>query len=113
MENCLFCKIAAGQIPAPIVYQDQHVVAFQDKYPQAPHHILVIPRCHITSIADLTADDGPLLASIFTVTRKIAQDLKLDSGYRFVTNVGRDAGQSIFHLHFHLLSGRSFDWPPG
>ncbi len=114
MENCLFCKIAEGQIPSKIVYQDQDVVAFVDINPQAPQHILLISRRHIPSMADLTLEDGPILARLFTVAAKLAHDLGLDErGYRFVTNVGPDAGQSVFHLHFHLLGGRKFGWPPG
>jgi histidine triad (HIT) family protein len=113
MENCLFCKIAAGQIPATIVYQDQDVVAFRDINPQAPQHILLIPRRHIASMGELTTEDGPLLASLFMTATRLAHDLKLDGGYRFVTNVGPDAGQSVLHLHFHLLGGRSLTWPPG
>jgi histidine triad (HIT) family protein len=114
MDNCLFCKIAEGQIPSKIVYQDEDVVAFEDVNPQAPYHILLIPRRHITSMADLTEEDGPLLARLFMVAAKLAHKLGFDeSGYRFVTNVGPDAGQSVFHLHFHLLGGRKFAWPPG
>lgn len=114
MENCLFCKIAAGQIPAKIVYEDQDVVAFEDINPQAPHHVLLIPRRHISSMAELTPDDGPILASLFTTAAKLAQDMGLsEGGYRFLTNVGPDAGQSVLHLHFHLLGGRKFAWPPG
>lgn len=114
MENCLFCKIAAGQIPSKIVYQDEDVVAFEDINPQAPHHVLVIPRRHIGSIPDLTLEDGPLLARIFMTVAKLAHDMGIDeSGYRLVANVGPDAGQSVFHLHFHLLGGRRLGWPPG
>lgn len=113
-ENCVFCKIAAGQIPSKIVYQDEDVVAFEDINPQAPHHILLIPRRHVASMADLTAEDGPMLVSLFTTAAKLAHDLGFDQGgYRFVTNVGPDAGQSVLHLHFHLLGGRKFRWPPG
>jgi len=113
-ENCIFCKIAAGQIPSKIVYSDEDVVAFEDTNPQAPYHILLIPRNHIASMADLTAEDGPMLASLFTTAAKLARDMGFDKrGYRFVTNVGPDAGQSVFHLHFHLLGGRKFGWPPG
>lgn len=114
-ENCLFCKIAAGQIPSKIVYQDEDVVAFEDINPQAPHHILLIPRRHIAaSMADLPPEDGPILAHLFTTAAKLAHDMGFDKGgYRFVTNVGPDAGQSVFHLHFHLLGGRKFGWPPG
>lgn len=114
MEDCLFCKIAAGQIPGKIVYQDETVVAFEDINPKAPHHILLIPRRHIASMADLTLDDGPVLAALFTTAARLAQELGLsERGYRFVTNVGPDAGQTVFHLHFHLLGGRPFSWPPG
>ena len=114
MDNCLFCKIAEGQIPSKIVYQDEDVVAFEDINPQAPYHILLIPRRHIASMADLTEEDGTLLARLFMVAAKLAHKLGFDeSGYRFVTNVGPDAGQSVFHLHFHLLGGRKFAWPPG
>ena len=114
MDNCLFCKIAGGQIPSNIVYQDEDVVAFEDINPQAPHHILLIPRRHISSIADLTEEDDALLGKLFMVTTRLAHKLGLDErGYRFVTNVGPDAGQSVFHLHFHLLGGRKFTWPPG
>jgi histidine triad (HIT) family protein len=114
MENCLFCKIADGQIPAKIVYQDENVVAFEDINPQAPHHILLIPRRHIASMAELTAGDGQMLAQVFTVAAKLARELGLEeSGYRFLTNVGPNAGQSVFHLHFHLLGGRKLGWPPG
>jgi len=114
MEDCIFCKIAAGQIPATIVYQDADVVAFRDLHPQAPQHVLVILRRHIASSTDLTKADGPLLASIYTAAQKIATDLGIDqSGYRFVTNVGPDSGQAVFHLHFHLLGGRKLGWPPG
>jgi histidine triad (HIT) family protein len=114
MENCLFCKIANGEIPSKIVYQDEHVVAFEDINPQAPVHILLIPRQHIASMTDITLDNGPVLAQIFTAAQKIAHQMKIDeSGYRFVSNVGPDAGQSVFHMHFHLLGGRRFGWPPG
>ena len=114
MDNCLFCKIAEGKIPSKIVYQDEDVVAFEDTNPQAPYHILLIPRRHIASMADLTEEDGTLLARLFMVAAKLAHKLGFDeSGYRFVTNVGPDAGQSVLHLHFHLLGGRKFAWPPG
>src|SRR5690242_19838861 len=100
MENCLFCRIAAGKLPSTIVYDDDDVVAFRDAHPQAPHHILFIPRRHVSSMTDLTLEDGPILARIYTTAIKVAQELGLEeSGYRFVTNVGHDAGQTIFHLH--------------
>ena|SRR5947209_5739715 len=114
MDNCLFCKIAEGQIPSKVVYQDEDVVAFEDINPQAPHHILLIPRRHIASIAAITPEDSPLLGILFAVANKLAQKMGLaEGGYRVVTNVGPDAGQSVFHLHFHLLGGRKFGWPPG
>ena len=114
MENCLFCKIASGEIPSNIVYQDEHVVAFDDINPQAPRHILLIPRQHIASMADLTLDDGPVLAQLFITVQKLAYEMNIaESGYRLVSNVGPDAGQAVFHLHFHLLGGRKFGWPPG
>lgn len=114
MENCLFCKIASGQIAGDIVYQDEDVVAFKDIHPQAPVHILLISRRHIPSMADVTPEDGPLLGILFSVAAKLAHKLGVDEGgYRVVTNVGPDAGQSVFHLHFHLLGGRKFAWPPG
>jgi len=114
MENCLFCKIASGQIAGDIVYQDEDVIAFKDIHPQAPVHILLISRRHIPSIADVTPEDGPMLGILFSVAAKLAHKLGVDEGgYRVVTNVGRDAGQSVFHLHFHLLGGRKLAWPPG
>src|SRR5579884_4102923 len=112
--DCLFCKIAAGEIPSNIVYRDDTVVAFRDINPQAPQHILLIPRRHIESMANLTSEDGPILASIYTTASRLARELGIEqSGYRFLTNVGLDAGQSVFHLHFHLLGGRPLGWPPG
>lgn len=116
MEDCLFCKIAAGRIPGKIVYQDDDVVAFADINPAAPHHILFIPRRHIASLAELTAQDGKLLGKLFAKMAEVARDLGLsdpERGYRVVSNVGPQAGQSVQHLHFHLLGGRSFSWPPG
>ena len=114
VENCLFCKIATGAIPSKIVYQDEDVVAFADINPQAPVHTLLIPRQHITSVADLKLEDGPILAKLFITAQELAHDKGIDvSGYRLVSNIGPDAGQSVFHLHFHLLGGRKFGWPPG
>jgi histidine triad (HIT) family protein len=114
MQDCLFCKIAAGEIPSTILYQDDSVVAFADINPQAPQHVLLIPRRHLASMQDLTEEDGALLAHLFVVANTLAQRLGVsEDGYRFVTNVGPAAGQSVFHLHFHLLGGRKFGWPPG
>ena len=113
MDNCLFCKIASGQIPSDIIYQDDDVVAFSDIHPQAPHHLLIIPKRHIASMDELTLEDGPVLTHIFMVAQKLARKLQMQQGYRFVTNVVPHAGQSVFHLHFHLLGGRELGWPPG
>lgn len=113
MENCLFCKIAAGEIPSSIVYQDEQVMAFRDINPGAPQHILFIPKRHIPSMADLTSDDAQILNHIFLTAVHVAHENGLAEGYRFVTNVGPNAGQSVFHLHFHLLGGRVLGWPPG
>lgn len=113
MENCLFCKIAAGDLPSSIVYQDEHVVAFRDINPAAPQHILIVPRHHLSSMEDLTSEDAQLLGRIFMTAKQIADESGLEEGYRFLTNVGPDAGQSVLHLHFHLLGGRKLGWPPG
>ena len=110
--DCLFCKIAAGEIPADIVYQDETVVLFDDINPKAPTHVLAIPRRHLASVADLTDADGHLLAALFSAMRHVAGKAGLSS-YRIITNVGAESGQSVFHLHFHLLGGRPMTWPPG
>lgn len=112
--ECLFCRIAAGDVPANVIHDDELVMAFHDIVPRAPTHVLLIPRDHIPSAAALTDEDGPLLGRLFAVGANLARDLGIaDAGYRLVSNVGRGAGQSVDHLHFHLLGGRSFTWPPG
>ena len=112
--DCLFCKIVAGTIPSTKVHEDNLVVAFRDIAPRAPTHILVIPRRHIGSAADITEADGPLLGRLFAVAAGIARDEGIaDGGYRIVTNVGRWGGQTVDHLHLHLMGGRPFVWPPG
>ena len=113
MPDCLFCKIAAGEIPSDKVYESDEIVAFRDINPAARTHVLVIPVRHIASAADLSESDGALLAKIFTTMAKLADDEGLSGGWRVVTNVGGDAGQSVHHLHFHLIGGRSMSWPPG
>ena len=114
MEEGLFCKIVKGAIKGPIVHHDDEVTAFRDINPAAPTHILIVPNRHIASVAELTPDDAPLLARLFEVANKLAEDEGIaDSGYRLVINKGRGAGQSVFHLHIHLLVGRPFSWPPG
>jgi histidine triad (HIT) family protein len=111
--DCLFCRIVTGEIPSDRVYEDDAVIAFRDINPQAPTHVLVVPRRHVADAHALTDDDGPLLAALFAAVRRIAADAGLTKGYRVVTNVGPEAGQSVFHLHLHLLGGRSMSWPPG
>lgn len=110
--DCIFCKIAAGEVPSDIVYEDHWSVAFRDLNPQAPTHVLIVPRRHLPSVADLTDDDSELLGALFNAVRSIARQAGL-SGYRLVTNVGAESGQSVFHLHFHLMGGRPMGWPPG
>ena len=110
-SDCLFCRIVAGEIPADVVYRDDDVLAFRDVNPQAPTHVLVIPRQHIASAHELHADD--LAATLFNAIRAVADAEHLDAGYRVVTNVGEAAGQSVPHLHLHLLGARRHAWPPG
>jgi histidine triad (HIT) family protein len=110
--QCLFCRIAAGEIPANVVYQDETVVLFDDINPKAPTHVLAIPRRHLDSIADLSDADGALLSALFSAMRRVAAEAGLTS-YRVLSNVGPESGQSVFHLHFHLLGGRRMSWPPG
>lgn len=111
--GCLFCRIAAGEIPSDGVYEDEEVIAFRDINPRAPTHLLVIPRRHVAGAHSLTDADDRLLGRLFSVMRRLADDAGLANGYRIVTNVGPEAGQSVFHLHFHLLGGRPLAWPPG
>jgi histidine triad (HIT) family protein len=110
--ECLFCRIAAGEIPSDQVSADDRVIVFRDINPRAPTHLLAIPRRHLPSADDLTDADGDLLAALFSALRAAAAEAGL-SGYRIVTNVGPESGQSVFHLHFHLLGGRPMAWPPG
>lgn len=106
MSDCLFCKIIAGEIPSTKVYEDDRVLAFRDIAPQAPTHILVIPKTHIPSVAAVTAENADLIAHIFTVIPTIARGEGLENGYRVVSNCGEDAGQTVPHLHFHILGGK-------
>ena len=106
MENCLFCKIIAGDIPSTKVYEDETVLAFRDIAPQAPTHILVIPKTHIGSVAELSAENSAVVAHIFEVIPAIAKAEGLENGYRVVSNCGDDAGQTVHHLHFHILGGK-------
>ena len=111
--DCIFCKIANGEIPSTKVYEDDLVVAFNDLEPQAPTHILVIPKEHISSAAEVTEENSQVIAHIFEVIAKLSKELKMDDGFRVVNNCGDSAGQTVKHIHFHLLSGRNFTWPAG
>ena len=114
MTDCLFCRIVSREIPASIVYEDDRVVAFTDINPQAPTHILVVPKRHIASLNDLTPGDDQLVGELNRRAAAIAQERGIDArGYRTVFNTNRDAGQTVFHIHLHLLGGRSMQWPPG
>ena len=110
--DCVFCKIVDGDIPSDTIYEDDQIIAFKDLDPQAPIHFLVIPKKHITSLATLDESDSDLVAKIMLVIQKLAKENNLE-GYRVVTNIGEDGGQSVPHLHFHVLGGRAFHWPPG
>ena len=113
-DSCLFCKIVSGDIPADIVHRDDHVVAFRDLNPQAPVHVLLVPRRHVATVNDLRAEHADDLAALLGAAPMVARDQGVaDDGYRLVINCLEGAGQSVFHLHLHLLGGRSFGWPPG
>jgi histidine triad (HIT) family protein len=112
--DCLFCRIVRGELPAKRVAEDDLVLAFHDIAPRSPTHVLVIPKVHIASAADLTEADGPLLGRLFAEVARIARESGIAAdGYRIVSNVGRWGGQTVDHLHVHLMGGRAFDWPPG
>lgn len=113
LTDCLFCKIIKRELPSEIVYEDDDVLAFRDIKPQAPVHVLIIPKRHIASLDDLTKEDENAMGRAMLVASKLARDLGISEGYRVVTNCGKDAGQSVFHIHMHLLGGRSLGWPPG
>lgn len=111
--DCLFCKIAAGEIPSTKIYEDEYVYAFFDIAPQAPFHAVIIPRQHIKSADEITAENGFLIGKIFEAVAKIAKQEGLENGYRVVNNCGEDGGQTVMHLHFHMLGRRALAWPPG
>ena len=111
--TCLFCQIATGERPATIVQRSDDVIAFRDINPQAPTHILIIPTKHIVSVAEATVEDEGVIGRLISVAREIAEQENLGKGYRLVINTGSQAGQSVFHLHVHLLGGRAMHWPPG
>ncbi len=112
-QPCIFCRIAAKEVPAGIVYEDADVVAFRDLSPQAPTHLLVIPKRHVVSLTDMVDTDAALLGAMMLAAKKVAIESGLTGGYRVVTNSGPDAGQSVSHLHLHVLGGRPMSWPPG
>lgn len=112
MSDCLFCKIAAGEIPSKKVYEDDQVLAFCDIDPQAPTHFLVIPKTHISSCGEISSENSAVVAHAFEVIAKVARDLGV-TDFRVVSNCGEQAGQSVHHLHFHVLAGRDMTWPPG
>ncbi len=114
MEDCLFCKIVAGDIPSTKVYEDDKVYAFNDIEPQAPIHIIIVPKMHISSSNELTDDNAEVIGHIFAVAAKIAKEKGFaEKGWRIVNNCGEDGGQTVGHIHFHLLAGRNLGWPPG
>ncbi|XXF77287.1 histidine triad nucleotide-binding protein [Myxococcaceae bacterium GXIMD 01537] len=114
MSDCLFCKIRDGHIPAKVVYRDEECLAFEDINPQAPTHVLFIPLRHIATVNDLTAEDREVVGHLFVAAAKVAKQRGLsENGYRVVMNTHRDAGQTVFHIHLHLLGGRPLGWPPG
>ena len=114
MNDCIFCKIAGGAIPATLLYDSERVIAFRDLNPQGPHHVLVVPKRHIATINDLTLADAALTGELVDVARQVAAGLGIaEQGYRLVFNCNADGGQSVYHIHLHLIGGRSMCWPPG
>jgi histidine triad (HIT) family protein len=111
--DCLFCKIAAGQIPADVIASSEGALAFRDLNPKAPTHVLVIPTGHVASLAEVPDDGGAMLAELVALANRVASEEGVGGGYRVVTNIGSDAGQSVGHLHLHVLGGRPMAWPPG
>jgi len=113
MTDCLFCRILRNEIPAKKIYEDEHTYAFEDINPQAPTHVLIIPKRHIRGLKEATPEDAELIGRCHLAAAHIARQRGIEDGYRTVLNVGPQAGQSVFHLHVHLLGGRSLHWPPG
>lgn len=113
MADCLFCKIAAGEIPSTKVYEDESVYAFLDIEPQAPFHAIIIPKEHIASAADINESNSAVISKVFEAAAKIAKEQNLENGFRIVNNCGADGGQTVGHIHFHLLARRNLAWPPG
>jgi len=113
MNDCLFCKIVAGQIPSKKIYEDDYTYAFEDIDPKAPTHVLVVPKQHVIDLKSATEKDAEIIGRCHVVAAKIARDRKIEDSYRTVLNVGPGSGQSVFHLHVHLIGGRTLRWPPG
>ena len=113
MTDCLFCRIIAGEIPAKKVFEDEHTFAFEDINPQAPTHVLVVPKQHLRGLKESSAEDAEIIGRCHLTAAQLARQRGIEGGYRTVLNVGPGAGQSVFHLHVHLLGGRSLSWPPG
>jgi len=113
MSNCLFCRIISGEVPSKKIYEDEHTFAFEDINPQGPTHVLVVPKKHIAGLKEATADDTELIGRCHLTAARIARERSIEDGYRTVLNVGPRAGQSVFHLHVHLIGGRALNWPPG
>ena len=113
MNDCLFCRIIRGEIPSKKVYEDEHTYAFDDINPQAPTHVLVVPKKHVRGLKEATAEDAELIGYCHLAAANIARQRSIEDGYRTVLNVGPRAGQSVFHLHVHLIGGRTLRWPPG
>ena len=111
--DCVFCKIISGDIPSSKVYEDEWVVAFKDLEPQAPVHVLIVPKEHIASAKEITAENSFLIAKVFEAAAKIAKEMDLKDGFRIVNNCGEKAGQTVLHIHFHMMAGREFTWPAG
>jgi histidine triad (HIT) family protein len=113
MEDCLFCKIVQGKIPSKKVYEDEYTFAFEDIDPKAPTHVLIVPKKHLAGLKEATGADAEIIGRCHLTAAKIAKDRKIEDGYRTVLNVGPKSGQSVFHLHVHLIGGRDLRWPPG
>lgn len=113
MNDCIFCKIANKEIDSQLIYEDDLVVAFEDLNPQAPIHLLIIPKEHIASAADIDEDNSHIIGRIFEVISQLGRELELEDGYRIVNNCGKDGGQTVDHIHFHMLGERKLNWPPG
>jgi histidine triad (HIT) family protein len=113
MKDCLFCRIVSGEIPAKKVYEDEHTFAFEDINPQAPTHVLIVPKRHIRGLKEASSEDADAIGRCHLTAAHIARERSIEDGYRTVLNVGERAGQSVFHLHVHLIGGRNLTWPPG